>query len=53
MSDAQTARISSRCLGTAGPEHLHGAVIIDPARVARLVIERLAEAGFVMVAADH
>ena len=32
-----------------GPEDLHGAAIIDPEGVARLVIEHLAEAGFQIV----
>ena len=29
-----------------GPEDLHGGVIIDPAGMAQLVIDRLADAGF-------
>ena len=29
-----------------GPEDLHGAVIIDPAGMAQLVIDLLADAGF-------
>jgi hypothetical protein len=36
-----------------GPEDLHGAVIIDPAGVAQLVVERLAQHGYQIVAAEH
>jgi hypothetical protein len=32
-----------------GPEDLHGAVIVDPAGMAQLVIDALAETGFQIV----